>query len=658
VRLIGADTETFLLAPGVAAPRLVCGSYDDDDFEIGVELADDFMQRFRGWLLDPAAVMIFHHAPFDLGVLCAEDPALLPHVFRALRAGRIRDTKIREQVIENAKGELKFDWDEDLEQFKRSAFTLERVVWNRLKEFVNKGADTWRMRYGLLHNVPIAEWPEDAVKYALKDATLCRRVFVAQEDAAIAEGCALRPDGTADIPGEIATTLTAFCLGLMSIWGVRTDPEMTKVIRAEFQEKYDAVVKIATGHGLVKKGKRKMKPIRARVQKVYQDHGEDVPLSDSGKNISTNRETLTLKRHPSWEKDEGLTAVADVVRYQKLLTTYVPILERGAVVPITPSWNAMVETFRTSCSNPNLQNMPRGSSKHGDDAVRRCFIPRPGWVFVSADYSTLEMRTLGQRMIDLGFSHALAEAFKVGKDPHIIMTAEMLELPYEVVDRRYNEGDKVVEDARQGNKISNYGCGGGMGPDALRDYARGYDQDIDIELARRLHSNYRRTWGTDEYFNNYVSVLCDGGECETFVDPRTGYVRGRIRYTALANWGFQHPAAVGAKAALCQVSEECYTVETSPLFGCRPVIFPHDEIILEVPLDRIGAQRASAAADRLVQVMVEEMSVLCPDVPIEAQAVMMNRWVKGARPVRVDGLLVPSKKVNKVWVPDLERRAA
>lgn len=698
MRVISWDTETFLIAPGVAAPRLVCVSYSDGAGTEDVVTHDAGLNLFLRWIDDPSVVLVAHHAPFDLVVMAAEAEErglglqVLRSIFRAIKEGRVRCSRIREKILENAKGELKYDWDEEEEVWRTASFTLERCVWNRLKVFVKKTADTWRKRYGLLYRIPVSQWPPEAVEYALKDSILCRELFFAQETAALEEDCPLSIEtGLAEIPGETATTLTAFCFGLMRTWGVRTDPEMTAVVEKEFQAKFDAAATLAKKWKLVgekkvteirseftdrydgskeslkaappeakhrvTRPKRNMKAIRDRIRFIYTSRGQDVPMTEPSKmypggQISTDREALTLKRFPTWEKDEGLSAVADVVRYEKLLKTYVPILKRGAKYPITPDWNEMVETFRTSCARPNLQNLPRGSTEHGDDMVRRCFIPRPGWVFVACDYSTLEMRTLAQRMIDLGYSHALAEAFIQGKDPHVIMTSEMLGLSYEVTDQRYKAGDKLVEDARQGNKITNYGCGGGMGADALRDYARGYEKDISIELARKLHGNFRRTWQTDDYFNYCSAHVGEHGECETYEDPRTGYVRGKIRYTALCNWGFQHPAAVGAKAALCRVVEECYVVESSPLFGCRVVIFPHDEIILEVPREWIGAARASAAADRLEEVMVEEMEVICPDVPIEAGAVMIRRWIKGARAVRIDGALVPSRKEGKNWVHD------
>jgi hypothetical protein len=56
--------------------------------------------------------------------------------------------------------------------------------------------------------------------------------------------------------------------------------------------------------------------------------------------------------------------------------------------------------------------------------------------------------------------------------------------------------------------------------------------------------------------------------------------------------------------------------------------------------------------------MVEEMRVLCPDVPIGATAAMSRRWWKGTKPVRIDGLLVPSRPEKRgdktVWVADLD----
>ncbi len=62
--------------------------------------------------------------------------------------------------------------------------------------------------------------------------------------------------------------------------------------------------------------------------------------------------------------------------------------------------------------------------------------------------------------------------------------------------------------------------------------------------------------------------------------------RGMVPYTAACNTFFQGLGADGAKAALWDVTLRCYADETSPLYACRPVNFVHDQILMEVPLER------------------------------------------------------------------------
>src|SRR5579859_5554839 len=58
-------------------------------------------------------LLIGHNIAFDLAVLAHEDPSLLPLIFQAYVRGRIRDTGIRQQLIDIAKGQLRFHADED-----------------------------------------------------------------------------------------------------------------------------------------------------------------------------------------------------------------------------------------------------------------------------------------------------------------------------------------------------------------------------------------------------------------------------------------------------------------------------------------------------------------------------------------------------------------
>ena len=84
------------------------------------------------------------------------------------------------------------------------------------------------------------------------------------------------------------------------------------------------------------------------------------------------------------------------------------------------------------------------------------------------------------------------------------------------------------------------------------------------------------------------------------------------------------------------VVKETHTDRESALWGSHAVAFIHDEIIIESP-----EGKAAEAADRLSEVMVCEMAKWLPDIPVQAEAHLMDRWHKDAGPVRdTEGRLV------------------
>ncbi|MBK8583453.1 MAG: DNA polymerase I, partial [Flavobacteriales bacterium] len=121
-------------------------------------------------------------------------------------------------------------------------------------------------------------------------------------------------------------------------------------------------------------------------------------------------------------------------------------------------------------------------------------------------------------------------------------------------------------------------------------------------------------------------------------------VRGRAGYTQACNSFFQGLAADGLKEALWLIAEEMYSPESkSALAGSFMVVEAHDEIIMESP-----RQTAHEAATRLQELMVQGMKKFCPDVPINAQPVLMERWYKGAKPVyNAEKRLIPWRPKEK-----------
>ena len=71
--------------------------------------------------------------------------------------------------------------------------------------------------------------------------------------------------------------------------------------------------------------------------------------------------------------------------------------------------------------------------------------------------------------------------------------------------------------------------------------------------------------------------------------------------------------------------------------NARPLVFVHDEIIIEADL-----AQAHEAATRLSEIMVEQMERMTPNIPARATPAIAHRWLKGAKPVfDENGRLVP-----------------
>ena len=362
-----------------------------------------------------------------------------------------------------------------------------------------------------------------------------------------------------------------------------------------------------------------MAAIRERVEAAYEKLGKTVPLTDTGK-TSTAREVLRASGDPLLEEFGSETNA------EKLLTTYIPVLQSGTKVPLNPAYDLLKESGRTSSYRPNIQNVPRMGG------VREAYVPRKGTVFVACDYSTLELCALSQACLDLFGWSEMASAINSGMDLHLAMAANLLGIPYEEAQAKRKEGDEKVKEARQLSKALNFGFPGGMGAASFVSFARAsYKVEISEQRAVELKYQWIDTWPEMQEFFRYVSALSQMGNDFTVEQLRTGRLRGGTNYCAGCNTFFQGLAADGAKNAIWEVMKECYVDEESPLYGCRPVAFIHDELLVEVPE---GVEERTAAADRLAEVMVEAMKVYIPDVKIEAEPAAMRRWYKGAEEAR------------------------
>ncbi len=702
MKRIGIDTETYLInaEQGIVAPRMVCLTYCTEDAEVGLLGREDALAFMHALLDADDVVFVAHHARFDMSVLAAADATLLPKIFRAYDEGRVRCTMVREKLLALARGELA---DEGETGAKRNVkFSLAACVQRRFgidlsEAKVAKGGPLpWRLRFSQLDGIPVEQWPAEARDYALDDAKWNLALFDAQTAELNAEGV----EGET-IPDEAPQTRAAFWLYLMSVRGVRTDPQRVNALDADLRREYARINALVRAADVLKpkmqKGEmvwtKNMKALRERVALAYS--GEDyAPKTEKGA-ISTAREDLlkpadltVLKwiEQKAKEADEArasaslperdaadtaallkdlcyraaehfghdpeqvynwlvLNAVGERSGVEKLLNTYVPVLLQGTQYPITPNFNELVATGRTSATNPNVQNPPR---KGG---VRECFVARPGYVYGFCDYSFVELCTLAQCCLEMFGWSDMADAINAGLDPHLDMAASDLGMTY--AEALSKKDTAEVSEQRQRSKARNFGFPGGLGAETYVAYALGYGVVLTQGEARQEKEKWYGKWREMRLYHQTIGSKAIGDQTFSIIQLGSGRVRGGCYYTSACNSYFQGRAADGAKRAGWYLAQECYLGygthwprdgrAPSPLYGSRPVLFIHDEFILEHP-----EERAHEATLRQSEVMVLGMREVVPDVKIGTEYAIARRWYKGAKPVYdASGRLIPWEPKKK-----------
>ena len=201
--------------------------------------------------------------------------------------------------------------------------------------------------------------------------------------------------------------------------------------------------------------------------------------------------------------------VADILEHRglkKLIGTYIdalPKLINPHTGHIHTSFNQTITaTGRLSSSDPNLQNIPI----RGEDGkeIRKAFIPEPGCLFFSADYSQIELRV----MAHLSGDKNMIEVFQEGKDLHAATAANIYKKPI----------DEVTRDERTKSKRANFGIIYGITVFGLAERL-----DIPRDEAKML---------IDGYFETFPQVH-DYMEQSKEIARQKGYVTtlfGRRRY--------------------------------------------------------------------------------------------------------------------------------
>ena len=241
--------------------------------------------------------------------------------------------------------------------------------------------------------------------------------------------------------------------------------------------------------------------------------------------------------------------VADILEHRglkKLLGTYIdalPNLINKRTGHIHTSFNQTITaTGRLSSSDPNLQNIPI----RGEDGkeIRKAFVPEPGCLFFSADYSQIELRV----MAHLSEDENMIRVFREGKDLHAATAANIYKKAIE----------DVTRDERTKSKRANFGIIYGITVFGLAERL-----DISRDEAKRLIDGYFETFPqVHDYMEKSKQVAREKGFVTTLfgrrrylpdINSHNATVRGFAERNAI-NAPIQGTAADIIKVAMIRIS--------------------------------------------------------------------------------------------------------
>ncbi len=367
---------------------------------------------------------------------------------------------------------------------------------------------------------------------------------------------------------------------------------------------------------------RLQEKLKVLQQEIFQDMGTEINLN-SPKQLSevlfqklklpmpgrkkTAFSTGALVLEKLAQKYPIAQKILDFRTVQKLLTTYIEALPKQIdpqTKRIHPSFNQSVTaTGRLSCTSPNLQNIPIRSEE--GLAIRKAFVPqKPGWSFLSADYSQIELRLLAHFSKD----PELLSTFQQGKDIHSHTAALIFKVPIADITKQMRSIAKTV----------NFGILYGQGPYGLKEQL-----NISYQEAAAFIENYFQKYKhVKAYLEKSKQQALDKKETATLfgrirpimeIDSPNLHLRSAAERLAV-NTPLQGTAADLIKIAMIEIDK---AIEKKQLQGFS-VLQIHDELVFEVPDNEIETFK------EIVKNKMENAAQLC--VPLIVHMGVGKNW--------------------------------
>ncbi len=320
-----------------------------------------------------------------------------------------------------------------------------------------------------------------------------------------------------------------------------------------------------------------------------------------GKVISTAQDVLEelAEHHP---------VPALVLEYRqlaKLRSTYLDSLPNlvDAEGRVHTTFNQVgTATGRLSSTNPNLQNIPVRTALGRE--IRAAFIPAPGNLLMSADYSQIELRLMAHFSQD----PLLLNAYRTGQDIHTLTASEVFGIPVAQLDKETRNRAKAV----------NFGIVYGISPFGLA-----AQLGIDQKEARAYIDRYfERYAGVRRFIDETLETVRREQAVRTYfgrvrpipdIQSRNPNMRGFAERTAI-NTPLQGTAADLIKLAMLRIDAAILARR----LRSRMTLQVHDELLFDV------LPEESAELSTLVRHEMEHVAEF--SVPILAEVGLGPNW--------------------------------
>lgn len=679
---IAIDAETELIE-GFDVPRLALVSVSDGTKHrlLKPEQLQAFIDQHSH------AHFIAHNAAFDFEVVrkALRDPIAWVDV---ADQGRLHDTMILDALIRLAR--------DDISPHSRDLGTLAQSY---LGVVVDK-ADPFRRRYSELIGCDWDRIDPGFFSYAIKDAIVTRKLWAVLSATATELSkpfaAELLPKATRRF-GLLTESLQvrgAIALGQIQRNGISLDQEQVESTKAKLLAEVASTIgeleRLPEVCGLFKRSKTgdliltaSLKPSvnKLRLGEILDDVAVNLKIADVPRTEKKQENSHSMKywsQHS--EHSPFLSLWVQLEEAAKLCQFFTGL----KTIRINPSYSTLVRTGRTSCSKPNIQQLPRAGG------FREMVVPSPGHVFLGIDYAAIELRTLAA-ICEKRYGHSkLADVIRQGIDPHSFTASMFAGISPEEFSKL-----PTRKQLRQQAKALNFGIPGGLGAKSLVDYAAAtYDVMLTIEQASSFRDRLIK-----EVYPELTNYLTEDAVASLAHNLETSANRVRAHFDTDAVLGAAKRIVAGKDKATGdaygkgfvdriwnslgelnqrqklvnriasretgeQLSKELFNSPVATITGrirnkvgfsqsrntpfqglaadgaklalwdlyragYRSVAFVHDEVLIELPID----SDHTTEAVRIDRILCNAMKGLTGSVPIACEYALSDRWYKEAAAV-------------------------